>query len=702
MARAVEAARATAVASIQGFTGDYFLQTSIREAPSLPNTVNSPAPHRPSGSSLPEGFRKDIEGLRGLAILLVVAYHAGVPGFGGGFVGVDVFFVLSGYLITGLLRAEWVATGRIDLWSFYARRVRRLFPAAAVMLVVVMAAAWFLLAPWEVSLLAGSARAAAGYLSNVRFAMNATDYLGGGNGSDLFLHTWSLSVEEQFYLTWPLVLWVGFLWSGERGRALVVMLAISGIASLACSVILTDRIQPWAFFMMPTRWWEFCGGGLVRIATSERHHVAKARWASALGLVLIGLAATHYGDSTPFPGFAAALPVLATAGILAAPCRWSQALLKSAVLQRLGKISYALYLWHWPLLALAATLNPSIRPVQKATLIVVSVALAELSTRCLERPIRRSAALNQHARTVVLAGAASIVSLIIGFSALRLAANTEAQRPPFNRLVSARKDLPRLYADGCVIQPLATDPKAGCTYGAPAPKAKIVLFGDSHAAQWFPAIERLGGARKWQITVVTKSSCPAASLTVYSDVLKRPFDECDRWRKQVIARINTMRPDLVLMSSYAGYSSGDPGTTRTSISPSKLAEGYRRTAEAVHNAKTMVIIQDIPTLPFDPSTCLARRVRLPGIAKMCEITADGDPTQDPLTSVGHEAQPAIARSGIWEVNLNRWICPGRCPLERKGASIYRDSHHLTASFSASLAPILGQELDRIDASRQAP
>src|SRR5215207_8385412 len=290
-------------------------------------------------------FRADVEGLRAAAVVAVVAYHAGLGGVGGGFVGVDVFYVLSGFLITGLLWEELDGTGRLRLGAFYARRARRLLPAAALVLVVTLVASAVWLSPLQVPVVARDAAAAALYVANYRFAAQRTDYLADASPSPL-QHYWSLGVEEQFYLLWPLLLLVVFL-AARRGRRSATRAAGAAVS------------QPWAFFSLPTRAWELAAGGLVALAASRLARLPGLAAATLgwLGLEAILWSITRFGPSTPFPGAAALFPVAGTAAVLAAGCAAPRLgpdlVLRRWPLQLGGRLSYAWYLWHWPLLVLA-------------------------------------------------------------------------------------------------------------------------------------------------------------------------------------------------------------------------------------------------------------------------------------------------------------------------------------------------------------
>lgn len=277
----------------------------------------------PASMKTPEnGFRPDIQGLRGLAVLLVVIYHAGISGLPGGYVGVDVFFVISGYLITGLLLREIEESGRIEFLKFYARRIRRLMPAAVLVLLTTLGVAWVVYSPLEVAELTPSAFATAVYASNIWFAHLSTDYLASGTGANPFLHTWSLAVEEQFYLVWPLFLFVVAHFGAPRTLRLRLMLAmgILTVLSLTASVLLTQYAQPWAFFGSPTRAWEFAVGGGVALWTSNSwlQNQTVVRLTGGAGIILILVAAGLYTDQTVFPGYAATIPVLGTALVILA------------------------------------------------------------------------------------------------------------------------------------------------------------------------------------------------------------------------------------------------------------------------------------------------------------------------------------------------------------------------------------------------
>ncbi len=324
----------------------------------------------------------------------MVAYHAGLPGISGGYVGVDVFFVISGFLITGLLWQELAGTGQLSLTAFFARRIRRLLPTAVLVLVATLGASWLWLAPLRVPSVARDAAAAALYAANYRFALQGTDYLSAHAAPSPVQHFWSLGVEEQFYLLWPvlLVLAAAVIRPARLTRAGAAWaLGVLAAGSLALSLVLTDRAQPWAFYSLPTRAWELAGGGVLALVAPRLRQLPNPG-ATALGwsgLAGVGWAVVAYSPDTQYPGTAALLPVAGAMAVIAAGCAHPRSgpdlLLARRPMQQIGRLSYSLYLWHWPVLIIGATLVHG--SLARAGLVGLSVLLAAATvrTRCAER-----------------------------------------------------------------------------------------------------------------------------------------------------------------------------------------------------------------------------------------------------------------------------------------------------------------------------
>ena len=355
------------------------------------------------------GFRRDIEGLRALAVLLVLAYHADLGPFSGGYIGVDVFFVLSGFLITSLLVRELGVTGGLSLRRFWARRARRLLPASCLVIVATLVAGSFVLAPLAQLDLARDGLAAATFVVNIVFAHQQGDYLTADLAPSPLLHFWSLAVEEQFYLVWPILL---LLVAGYRRRyraAVAGLVAVLWPVSLAACVWLTTRNQPWAFYGLPTRAWELLtGAGLALLAAKLLRIPGPVRallgWA---GLAAVVVSAMAFSDTTTFPGVAAALPVLATAAVVAAgPALRTgpAALLRWGPLQWIGQRSYSIYLWHWPALVLVAAELGPLSAWQRLAVVLASVGVAAVTYSFLENPVRHSRWLAAKARRGLVLG----------------------------------------------------------------------------------------------------------------------------------------------------------------------------------------------------------------------------------------------------------------------------------------------------------
>ena len=650
-----------------------------------------PTPGLPAAS---RGFRRDIEGLRGLAILLVVAYHAGVSGFTGGYVGVDVFFVLSGYLITGLLVAEIGATGRVDFAAFYARRARRLLPAAFTVLIATLLIGRVVYAPVEHRDLATSGLATALYVSNIHFARSATDYLAEADTNPL-LHTWSLAVEEQFYLFWPAL--VLFALAGRGGHIrparLATTMVVMGAVSLALCVWLTGESQPWAFFLLPTRAWEFAIGALARMLPAAAA-ASRPRGVAWLGFLAVVAAGTMFGSDTAFPGAAAVLPVLGTALLLTAGSAVETAgplrLLTTPPMQWLGRMSYAWYLWHWPVL-IYAHLFPALRGVlPSVALSVAALGLAALTHVFVENPIRFHPAFVARPR---LALRLALVLTVTGASAALLVRllGERLSRTPAQILYSDARDLPAVYADGCHLSIVATEIET-CAYGDTTSSSAIVLFGDSHAAQWFPALESVARENGLKLISLTKSGCPAASVQLRSPQLDRAYTECTEWRSSAIARIVDVDPVAVVVASYGGFIAPDGSAERWSISPRDWRTGVERTVHAfVAAGIRTVLLADTPLPDFDVPSCLARAAWTPSLYRSrCEF----ERTSISIT-LEHEIARAVAAAtpGLVFADLTDDICTSSpCAPDSGGVVRYRDSHHLSTRFAASLAPILSKQI----------
>ena len=680
-------------------------------------------------------FRPDLEGLRGVAILLVLLYHARVPGFDGGFVGVDVFFVLSGFLITGLLLREHERFGRIDLGAFYARRVRRILPAAAVVLVATMILSWFLLAPLDLPRVAGDAAAAALSVGNIRFAANATDYFGTDLTPSPILHYWSLGVEEQFYLLWPALL---ILATRSRRPRVAAGLLLAGVAivSYLAAFVLTDAAPAWAFYSLPTRAWQLALGGLLAVGAVRLNglpdRVAVPIGWLGLGAILATLLVIVPG--TPYPGLAALLPTLGSGAVILAGVRRRSvaSLLAVPALRFLGRISYSVYLVHWPILVLPAAslaVGEELPIAVRIALAGLSIVVGWASYRWVEQPVHRgprfawrpsrtlaaagvaiavtvaicgsvgvaaSAELDQGGTNVADAGntapdtsfAPAVATASAGVAAspgglsgspLASAAPSPTARGPqplpanvHPSLVNAGTDAETLEADGCLLgQPQTYPPN--CVYGNKKGTYTVALVGDSHAAQWFPAILAIANARGWRLMPFIKLSCRFLDMPLYSHWYQRMYTECDTWRKLVVARLQALKPDMVIEASIRDLVT----TNATDSDPGDQGRAMATLLQQVPGTK--VILVDTPISRYNVPTCLSSHR---SDVRPCETDRAFALGQYPgiVETVAANALRATL------IDLTPILCPGggACPVVINGMIVYRDNQHMTATFAASL------------------
>ncbi len=714
----------------------------------------------PAARGSADRFRPDLEGLRAIAVLLVLLYHAGVPGFGGGYVGVDVFFVLSGFLITGIIVRELRDTGTIRLAAFYARRARRLLPAAGLVLLVTVLASAIVLPPLRVPDVAADGAAAAVYASNIRFAVLATDYLQAELAPSPLLHYWSLGVEEQFYLFWPALLLVVARAGGRSiGRLAAVVVAV-GVASFALSVLLTRVNAPWAFYSLPTRAWELALGAILALA-AVRGVVAPravAAVAAVVGVAMIVAAGALFHTGTPFPGTASLLPTAGAALVIAAglgsavtaPSR----LLSVAPLRFLGRISYSLYLWHWPMLVIpAAALGEALPFGVRLLLAAATIPIAAASQRWVEEPIRRGRWVGLRTRrSLALAGTLTAVlavsSVAVGMAASsRLGSNGVGSAPPDltgvlgtpaqttvpwtarprtpppgsspspspspslpagptpapttaggpvpanlrPSLLDAREDLPAVYDNGChVVQLVTTSPP--CEFGNPASPTTVVLYGDSHAAMWFPTFERLAVENDWRLISLTKALCAAVDHPVWNGGLKRGYPECDAWRDAALERIADVQPALVVVvnSKFASLEIGGREATAAETAAAWEPSLARMLGTLDAAAGAVVLIGDTPQAAVDPPVCLS--------ANLDDVLACATPMAQAIDAHRLAADRLAAeRAGVSFIDPTPLVCPtDPCPAVIGNLLVFHDSGHLTRTFAAALAPYLGAWLPRID------
>jgi peptidoglycan/LPS O-acetylase OafA/YrhL len=663
-------------------------------------------------------MRPEIQALRGVAVALVVVGHYWTAALPGGYVGVDVFFVISGFLITSQILREIERSERVSLSGFWARRARRILPAGlSVLLACALATVAFVPeTAWPQFL--SEIRASALYVENWRLASAAVDYFAATDGPSPVRHYWSLSVEEQFYVTWPLLLGAATV-LGARRRALAGVMACVVAASLAYSIADTTADPVRAYFVTPTRMWELAAGGLLACVPSATG-ARRARAASWLGLAAIAVAAWRFGASTPFPGIAAALPVAGALAVI-----WAgvpTVLLRAAPLRRLGDISYSVYLWHWPLLVLApfATGRP-VDTITTLTVLMLTLLAAWLTKLLIEDPIRSGRLVARRSRwTFACAGVSTLAVLsVIASGESHLRQDLRASARASQQLLASR---PSCFAAAAhdparrcenpklrfsvVPSPIEAHKQRNapcpviertglvsvCSFGAAPARAAttVALVGDSHASHWRAALDRVARERGWAGVSLTRTGCPLSKATKNLPEPQRA--QCVQWNRQVL-RWFARHPEVttVFVSQISG------GTGVVAPGRDQLAaqrEGYLRAWKSLPSTVAhLVVLHDTPKVLGDTDTCVQRALeahRRAGPA--CSVPRRAALREDSAAT----AAKRLRSPRVSVVDLTRFFCDrSSCPPVIGGALVYKDQNHMTETFSRSLAPYLDAAVDRL-------
>jgi len=663
--------------------------------------------------------RRDIQGIRAIAVLLVLAYHAKVPGFSGGYIGVDVFFVVSGFLITSLLVREFDTTSKISLTNFYARRVRRLLPASLVVVIGTLVISKIWLEPLRLNDLTQDARAAALFATNIVFAVRESDYLQSALPPSPLQHYWSLGVEEQFYVFFPILVMV-LLKLGKTSKSfLTAGLTMITAVSFAVCVAITPSMPAISFYLLPFRAWELGAGALLALLGSKVNRVKSVNrellgW---VGLVIIIVTGFIYDSKTSFPGYAAGLPVVATVFLIVSgdnskfgPSR----LLELGVLQWLGSRSYSLYLWHWPILIVARSANKAeLTAIQIALCMLATLLLAELSFRFVEQPIHNVPKYLNNTNRSLAFGALLIV---VGFGASFITAPATANSvkvqdsttessvfastttifqysdselkqlidsapkitelpadldPP---LAVLDNDEPEIYKLGCHDHEFDIPP--ACEFGDLESKTSIALIGDSHAAQWFEPLRRIAEQRNWRLQTFTRSGC--TMLGVENGVIEK----CRTWLKNVLTEIQSSEFSLVVISGF---------TNREDL-VDESPDGFINNITELHSALTInsqkvIYLADSPGPLLHVPICLSANIQT---VQNCNFEREEAINE----------QTAEILKGVWSsetsrfVDLTDWFCTSQiCPVVIGNMVVYRDISHISSVYALALTNVLMNELE---------
>jgi peptidoglycan/LPS O-acetylase OafA/YrhL len=690
-------------------------------------TAAPPARHR-AKAERPDHFLPHIQGLRAIAVLLVVIYHFWPGRLTGGYIGVDVFFVISGFLITQQLARQLERTDRIALPSFYAKRARRLLPAAITVLVFAGLATLFIMPLSSLTENVREILASTFYVENWVLALNSVDYLAAANEASLVQHYWSLSLEEQFYLFWPVLMLGASVFAVKvlkrrKWVGLIAVLAIVGLGSFALSVFVTASDPAAAYFVTYTRVWEFAVGGALALLPRLRPTRA---WQSNIlgwgGIVVVLACGYLFTASTPFPGYMAAIPVLGTAAIIVAHHRekpWDAGrVLSWRPVSFVGDISYSLYLWHWPLIVIAPYIPGwGLSIWNRLALLAFCFVLAWLTKRFIEDPARGWRFFTTRRPRATLIGvvaAMAVSSLVVGGA-------WAVQQPKYDaeasQLAQTLENPPECFGaasgptDGLApIDPLCDNPDlAGliipspgfgnadrpehpdclstlndatvrdCRFGSDAADApQIALIGDSHAYALMDPFIQMAETNGWHLTTYLKGGCPWTTTPLAA---RDAFAvSCDTWRASLTDALAAAAPfDAVFTAALT-----DRNVPGTSDDETVAAAGYAEAwAPVLASGTPIVTVVDNPSWEDDPNKCLRTED-----ATSCTVPRDeGLATFDPIALAATGA--AAAGDDVTLLDFSDTYCtPEECSAVVGGANVYRDVDHLTRTFAFTLEPFL--------------
>jgi peptidoglycan/LPS O-acetylase OafA/YrhL len=690
--------------------------------------------------------------MRAVAVLLVMLAHAGAPWLPGGYIGVDVFFVLSGFLITGLLMRDASASGTVSIAKFYGNRAKRVLPAATVVLLTTVLAGVALLNYVRAGAIVKDSIWAALFSANIRFATLGTDYFARDQPTSPLQHFWSLAVEEQFYLVWPLLVGLVLVMGTNKRRKaadraearrtrLGGLLALICVASLLWSVLDTSRSSDTAYFSTLTRAWELGAGALVAIFAARLASLP-ARVKAVLaggGLLVIISAAMWFTDATAFPGVAALAPIVGTVGIIVGGMTSKSgsgrrgpfsatALLGRQPLRWIGDASYSLYLWHWPFLVIGAAYLGERELPFASNLLLLGCAgvVAALTYHGIENPIRNRKSFRNSPSSALILWPVALTPVIV----LAMFLQTRLQLIPVQQAAEGAQIAQTLQEDGTtpsartgnrvtdqIVRTLALaqrkspvpgflEPQVSkvaddheylskdclanigesssdlCNLGKRGARRSAVIFGDSHAAMYVPALDRWATDNGFRLVPVVKNSC--SSIDVVPVRHDEVASDCVKWQRWASERIARLKPDLVILSNL-----GTMDVARRDGSPATGAEAedvWRRGVESSiltlkKVTSRLVYLGDSPGLNEPPTDCLATKSLTLGT---CVFAGAQLQSRDEANRIGAEV---AASNGAEYVDTTPWYCyEGSCPLVVGTTVVWSDTSHITATRSRELEP----------------
>lgn len=653
--------------------------------------------------------RPDVDGLRGLAVLLVVCFHAGVAGLSGAFVAVDVFFVLSGFFLATSIIQRLAGDEDVDLRAVYARRAWRLLPAMAVVLFATLVSAVLFYAPIDRAGVADTIGPVALFIPNLTFAAEGVNYFHARHNP--LLHTWTLGVEWQMALFLPLLM-AGLVAVGRRRagsetgqeRRLIVLrtvfggVFIAGAISFVIAVFVNGTSPMWAYFGPHTRLWAFCAGAMVAFiagggqsvfGTSEKNITI----AQIIGLAAILVPAWIYDRTMPYPGAIALLPVAGTMLFLSTGGASAEALsgrlMSARPLVALGRVSYPWYLWHLPLMVLGATLAPSIGVLGRLAWGGVALVFAMLTQRLIEKPVNKKVVPRAMSGSPILYAACVSLALVLASQFVAWSSARDVRHSKHRTFAAARNDR---VLHGCWAGNGGATPSRECAFGDESSRTTLALLGDSHADHWLGGLDLAGKAHGWRIEAHVMGGCPVSDFSgLTTGKTSRQYRDCNRYREAMLTHLVSQKPSAVILSSFDSYmQTGDEAFSEYQVRESAWTRGLRRTYARLSNAGIpVIVIRGTPRVPFDVPSCLSRRLARMWLSTDCTFAPDRA-----FMGRARRAQDIAARGlNVKFVDMMDQVCPGaRCAAMRDGVVVFTDDNHLTRTFARAAAGALGERI----------
>ena len=596
--------------------------------------------------------RSDIQALRGFAVLAVLLYHLQISPFKGGFLGVDIFFVISGFVITQRL-ARGEGSIKAQILDFYQRRAKRILPASLLVIAFTALAMRLLLAPLAFKRFGLDGIATTLFAGNIRFAVQGNDYLNQSMSPTPFLHYWSLGVEEQFYLIWPLL----FLFFFKSRKKLILLFTLF---ATVFAIWYTHTSPVNSFYLPYSRAWEFLAGILVAIVIpgSTWSHMARNLMA-ILGWIGVSASVFLIGSDLPVPGFSTFVPVMSAMVIV-----WSNASVPwERLLERMGDYSYSIYLVHWPLIVIALSRYQKLSVTTDFIIATLTIFLGYLISNFVERPLRFN---KKFAIGLPAWGTAVLAVAALLFGATSFAA---PQISTAKSLIDLRE--PVIYADKCHLDFGISQPKSECLFGDLKSSMLIVLAGDSHAAQWFSGLNAVAIKNHWKLLSLTKSSCPAALMPTKRNGVADT--SCAQWQRYLVQRINQLHPAKVFLTAFSEYNyplvqNGDYASLYTKDQSAFIA--------ALKVAPSSIYyIEDTPRPTQSIPDCISKNLKE---MASCNFLLS-------RSAATLAIREGLSKVGIHYLNFNTTLCPAnKCSAIYSGKSTYRDASHISVNTSLAL------------------